>query len=119
MAKTRSEKIESIKNEIGQLNALRNKLIQEQKAQERKDRTKRLCKRMGLIESLLPDTINLSDEQFKIFLDKSILTDHSRNALNRLTAQTTAPITAERADRPPQGNSTATAKTADTEPPNG
>ena len=32
---------------------------------ERKDRTNRLCKRMGLFEKLLPDTIPLTEEQFQ------------------------------------------------------
>jgi hypothetical protein len=42
MAKTRAEKIESYKTEIEQLENKRKKLIQEEKAQERKYRTKRL-----------------------------------------------------------------------------
>ena len=46
------------------------RLIQEQKEQEHKDRTSRLCKRMGFIEKLLPDTIPLTEEQFKIFVDQ-------------------------------------------------
>ena len=38
-------------------------LIQEQKEQERKDRTNRLCKRMGFIEKLLPGTIATAPAQ--------------------------------------------------------
>ena len=53
MAKTKAEKIAGIEEEIRQLENRRRKLVQEQKAQERKDRTKRLCRRMGLFESLL------------------------------------------------------------------
>ena len=53
------------------------RLIQEQKEQERKDRTNRLCKRMGFIEKLLPDTIPLTEEQFKTFVEQTIATDHS------------------------------------------
>lgn len=30
------------------------------------------CKRMGLFESLIPDTISLTDEQFKIFLENNL-----------------------------------------------
>ena len=54
MAKTRLEKIESIKEDIKQQHAQINKLMQAQRAQDRKDRTRRLCSRMGLIESMLP-----------------------------------------------------------------
>lgn len=48
MAKTKTEKITSIEEEIRQLENKRRQLVQEQKAQERRDRTKRLCRRMGL-----------------------------------------------------------------------
>ncbi len=46
MAKTKAEKITSIEEEIRQLENRRRQLVQEQKAQERKDRTKRLCRRI-------------------------------------------------------------------------
>jgi hypothetical protein len=84
MAKTRLEKIESIQTEIAQLENQRKRLLQAEKEQERKDRTKRLCKRAGLMESLLPDTITLTEEHFKIFLEKTIITEHSRRILDGL-----------------------------------
>ncbi len=87
MAKTKIEKIAGIEEEIRQLENKRRQLVQAQKAQERKDRTKRLCKRMGLFESLLPESISLTDEQFQIFLEKTIAAEHSRRILDRLTAQ--------------------------------
>jgi hypothetical protein len=90
MAKTKTEKIADIQEQIVQLENKQKKLIQEQKLQESKARTKRLCKRMGLIESLLPETIPLTDEQFKTFLDKAITTEHSRRILAGLTAQNAA-----------------------------
>ena len=43
MAKTKTEKIATIQEQIQQLENQRKRLIQEEKAQERKDRTKRLC----------------------------------------------------------------------------
>ena len=45
-----------------QIENQRKKPVQEQKQHERKDRTKRLCKRMGLFESMLPKSISLTDE---------------------------------------------------------
>ena len=71
IAKTKAEKIAAIELQMTQLENQRKKLIQEQKQQERKDRTKRLCKRMGLFESMLPESISLTDEQFQIFLEKT------------------------------------------------
>ena len=100
MAKTKAEKIADIQEQIAQLENKQKKLVQEQKLQERNARTKRLCKRMGLIESLLPGTIPLTEEQFKTFLDKTLTTEHSRRILAGLTAQNAATAT-------PQGANTA------------
>jgi len=88
MARTKIEKIANIKEQIQQLENRRKRLIQEQNEQERKDRTKRLCRRMGLFESLLPDSIPLSEEHFKTFLEKTILSESARNLLSTLTTQT-------------------------------
>ena len=114
MAKTKIEKIASIEEEIKQLENKKKRLIQEQKEQERKDRTNRLCKRMGFIEKLLPDTIPLTEEQFKTFVEQAIATDHSRCVLDGLTAQyaTTAP--AQGAEPAGRGNTQPAAKTAQT-----
>lgn len=100
MAKTKIEKITSIEEEIRQLENKRKQLIQAQKAQERKDRTKRLCRRMGLFESLVPDTIPLTEEQFKTFLEKTVATDQSRRILDGLTAQNAAAPAAKAAYTP-------------------
>ena len=91
MAKTKAEKIAAIELQMTQLENQRKKLIQEKKQQDRKDRTKRLCKRMGVFESMLPESISLTDEQFHIFLEKTVATEHSRHILDGLTAQPSAP----------------------------
>lgn len=62
MSRIRVEKITGIEEEIRQLENRRRQLVQEQKAQERRDRTKRLCRRMGLFESLVPDSIPLTEK---------------------------------------------------------
>lgn len=114
MAKTRVEKIAGIEEEIRQLENRRKQLVQEQKTQERKDRTKRLCRRMGLFESLLPDTIPLTEEQFKTFLEKTVAAEHSRRILAELTAQNAARAATQGAETTSQGNTRPAAKTADT-----
>ena len=112
MAKTKIEKIASIEEEIKQLENKKKRLIQEQKEQERKDRTNRLCKRMGLFEKLLPDTIPLTEEQFKTFLEQTIATDHSRHVLDGLTAQNAATAPAQGEGTAGRGNTQPAAKTA-------
>ena len=114
MAKTKIEKIASIEEEIKQLENKKKRLIQEQKEQERKDRTNRLCKRMGFIEKLLPGTIPLTEEQFKTFVEQTIATDHSRCVLDGLTAQYAATAPAQGAEPAGRGNTQPAAKTAQT-----
>lgn len=114
MAQTKIEKIASIEDEIKQLRERQKQLQQQHNAQERKDRTKRLCRRAGLLESMLPDTIPLTDEQFKIFLEKTIHTDQSRRLLDGLTAQNAATAATQSAEAAAQGNATPPPKTADT-----
>ena len=114
MAKTKAEKIAGIDEEIRQLTNKKKRLIQEQKEQERKDRTNRLCKRMGFIEKLLPDTIPLTEEQFKTFVEQTIATDHSRRILDGLTAQNAATAPAQGAETAGRDNTQPAAKTAQT-----
>lgn len=114
MAKTKTEKIASIEEQIAQLENQRKQLQQQQKEQERKDRTKRLCRRMGLLESLLPDTIPLTDEAFKTLLEKTILTEQSRRILEGLTAQNAATTAPQSAGTAAQGNAAPVPKTTAT-----
>ena len=98
--------------EIRQFENKKKRLIQEQKEQERKEGTNRLCKRMGLFEKLLPDTIPLTEEQFKTFLEQTVMTEHSRRILDGLTAQNAATAPAQDAGTAAQGNTLSTVKTA-------
>ncbi len=114
MAKTKIEKIASIDEEIRQLTNKKKRLIQEQKEQERKDRTNRLCRRMGLFESLVPDSIPLTEEQFKTFLEKTVAAEHGRRLLDEMTAQNAATAPAQGAGTAEQGNTLSATKTAQT-----
>jgi len=115
MAKTRTEKIACYEEQIKQLEAQRKQLIQKEKEQERKDRTKRLCWRMGLFESLLPDTITLTDDLFKTFLEKTVLSESASKLLSALlNEQNAAAATPIRASTAAQSAATATAKIAET-----
>ena len=68
---------------------------------------------MGLFEELLPDTIPLTEEQFQTFLEKTVLTEHSRRILDGLTAQNAATTPTQGAGTAGQGNNTLpTAKAA-------
>ena len=71
------------------------KLLEKQQTErDRKDRNHRLCRRHGFLESILPDTINLTDEQFQGFVKQHIASKHGIAALATLTGQTSEAIAA-------------------------
>ena len=85
--KTLNEQIELAQQEISQRENRLKELLQKQKVQERKERTHHLCERGGYLESILPESVSLTAEQFKTFLDKTLLTDFARRTLAGLTEQ--------------------------------
>jgi len=136
MSKTRKEKINSINERIAQLENQRKQELQKQKSEERKARDRRLYKRAALLESLLPDTIELTDEQFVTLLHKTIANDYGQDKLAKIMADmadsnskspanlpteqpaTNATVTPN-ATEPPQNNKpTNTSKSAEIQNPN-
>ena len=82
---TLAEQIEKAKEDIRQQENALKLLNQKQKEQERTARNHRLCKRGGYLESKLPETITLTDEQYYSFLEKTVFTENARRILNGLT----------------------------------
>jgi hypothetical protein len=119
MAKTNTEKLNKIDEEMLQLANKRKAIVQKQKQEERKARTSRLCRRMGLIESILPETIALTDEQFQTFLEKAVANEYGRNTLARIAAQGGGTTTAKTAETAAQGNTPTAANPAATAQTNG
>ena len=113
MAKTTTEKIESVKAEIRQLENRKKSLQQEYKVWERKARTKRLIERGAILESLVEGSAIFSNEQIKAFLERIISSEYARNVLAELKGQATAPATTNPADAEPTGG-TANGKTGGT-----
>ena len=97
MSKTRTlaNQIESAREEIRQRENRLKELEQKQKTQERNNRTRRLCERGGYLESILPNTVPLSLEQFKTFLNKTLKTDFANKILQSLEAENAAVDIAE------------------------
>ena len=104
--KTKLEKISSIEEQIAQLERQKKQLNQQHKEQERKDRTKRLCKRAGLLESILPDTLKLTDEQFKTFLEKTTGNEYGRRTLANIVAKAEATATQKHTETAQNGEQT-------------
>ena len=83
--KTLDEQIESAREEKRQQENRLKQLLQKQRKEENKARTNRLCRRGGYLESRLPETITLTDEQYYSFLEKTVFTENARRILNGLT----------------------------------
>ncbi|GHU94578.1 hypothetical protein FACS1894208_05880 [Clostridia bacterium] len=91
MAKTRIQKIEDIETQMEQMKNERDRLIAEQKVADRKARDHRVCQRGGYIESVLPEVIPFTFEQFKAFINKTLVTEFARRELTKIAAQSAEP----------------------------
>ena len=87
MAKSRQDKINKLAADIAEQQK-QLKLEKKKQAEEaRKAKTKRLITRHGFMESMLPETINLTDEQYKTFLTKHVANDYGRKTLTSIMVQ--------------------------------
>jgi len=93
-------KVEQLKEQIKDI-------IKAEKEKERKARTKRLCQRMGYIESILPDTIELTEEQFHSFIKRTLQNDHARKILAQTRTQAIPQNTAQSPQNEPRQGATA------------
>ena len=84
--KTFEEKIASKDEKIQQLINEKKQIQQRQKSAERKARNSRLCRRHGLLEKYMPDLINITDEQFELFIRQGIDTKYGRDILAKIVA---------------------------------
>ena len=85
--KTTMERIAEQKARMEQMENEIKRLQNQHKAEERKARDRRIYKRGAHMESLLPDTIGLSDARFFTFLERTIANKFGRDALDKLKAE--------------------------------
>ena len=104
MAKTTAEKTAEAeaKEKMEQYENQMKRLLQQQKEQERKARTKRLIERGAILESLIENPAALTNDQIKAFLEKPITNEYARKAMTTVTAQPGAAVvsTGETANTP-------------------
>ena len=87
-------------------------LEKQQAERDRKDRNHRLCKRHGFIESILPDIINLTQEQFEAFVKNHIANKHGIAAIADFTAKNATSNPADTTGQSAQANTTTVDTTA-------
>ena len=112
MPKKETDRLASIQKRIDELTAQKEVILTKQNERNDKARTNRLCKRMGMLESMLPDTIELTDEQFYTFLKRTTANDFGYERLGELLgrkverpaekpSKTTPPVGNVSAEKPP------------------
>ena len=84
MAMNRIDKIKELDEQIEQIKNRQKALRQQHNKQERKDRNHRLCKRGGQIEKLLPALAIITDEQFEVFVKKTLLSGFAEKILREI-----------------------------------
>jgi len=114
MPRTTVEKIRIVQEQIQQLENQRKKLMQEQKEQERKARTKRLIERGAILESLIPNADALTNEQIKAFLEKTVQSDAAHKILTSLIPQSERPAASKPSGLQPQSGAMPNGKSAST-----
>ena len=114
MSKTKQARISNIEEQIKQLLAQKKQLIQKQKVEERAARTKRLCSRHGLLEKYMPELINITDEQFEMFIKRGINTSYGQKTLADIIAKSQQDIRPQNAETEAQPSPAPTIKPAET-----
>ena len=115
--KTTAEKIAEQRTRMEQIQNEINRLLRLEKEEARKARNHRISKRGAHLESLLPDTIMLSDKRFFSFLEKTVANDFGRRTLATLVAEQERDNAADSASATARENKTPTAKPAQTAKP--
>jgi hypothetical protein len=72
MATDYTEKITGIEEQIERLKNRQRELTQKHKAQERKERTRRLIERGAIAESLIDGAEEMTNDQFKASIEKAL-----------------------------------------------
>ena len=85
MPKSRTEKIATYDEQIAKLQDQRKKELQRQQQEERKAKENRYKKRHKLLEDALPETIGMTDEQYKTFVSRTVANDTVRKIIANIT----------------------------------
>ena len=105
MAKSRTEKIASYDEQIAMLQKKRNEELDKQKQEEKDEREKRQRKRGEILEKLIPETVDLTIEQFTTLLNRTTANPFGRDKLAEIIKEGEAK-TKPQATQPPQSSPT-------------
>ena len=100
MAKNRLAKVETLDEQIAKLQEQRKNEMQKHRQEERKEDDKRRRSRGEIIEKLMPDTVNLTIEEFTAFINKTTANTFGRDKLAEIIKASEAKTKTQEA--PPQ-----------------
>jgi len=106
MAKSRTEKIASYDEQIAMLQKKRNEELDKQKQEEKDEREKRQRKRGEILEKMIPETVDLTIEQFTTFLRRSTANPFGRDKLAEIIKEGEAKPKPQAIPTPPQSSPT-------------
>jgi len=125
MAKSRTEKIASYDEQIANLQKKRTEELDKQKQEEKDEREKRQRKRGEILEKLIPETVNLTIEQFTTLLNKTTANPFGRDKLAEILKENevkpkpqTAPPSSPPTNEKPKPLPQSTPHEKPTQPPN-
>lgn len=82
------EQIKKTEEQIEQLNNKKKRLMSEQKKEERKKRTRRLIERGAILESVIENADDFTNEQIQTLLIEIFSTDFARAKIEKLRQTT-------------------------------
>ena len=91
MANAKLKRIEGLKVKIQQLENLQKEIMQEYKEDLRKERTHRICKRGGMVEKHLPETIHFTDEQMKELFELLLNNNYAHKMVAKVKGKNNEP----------------------------
>ena len=100
MAKSRAEKIANYDEQIVKLQKQRREELQKQQQEERKAKENRYKKRYKLLEDALPETISITDEQYKTFISRAVANDTVRKIIANITTQVVKSVNEKQENAP-------------------
>ena len=92
-----AEQMKKVEDEIRKKEKILEDLRQKHKVQEGKEQTQRRIDRAKILENLIEESDKLTDEQIKLFLEKTIQTNFARKILNELKEQNATEANANQA----------------------
>jgi hypothetical protein len=118
MSKSRTEKIASYDEQIAKLLEKRNTELEKQKKEEKEATEKRQRKRGELLEKLIPETVNLTIEQFTTLINRTTANPFGRDKLAEILKESEAKSKAQATPKPPTNGKPAPQSTPPQSPPN-